>query len=198
MLALGCSLPLWDRASFRASCRMVCPSLGNVWRRGVTLCDLIERSVALALSARMGGANPGTGSLCLKAGFSFGLDGDGSAFLSPDLGLSGKEGTAVWNLGVTGRWVEAPGETGGCPTLKAVFKAATPSSAPLSLEAGHCVSWKPGSGPTLDASLGVSLATFGNGRIAIVAEWRRLLVGIAGSGEDASPPAFGIRYSMAQ
>jgi hypothetical protein len=195
-MALGCGLPLWSGASIRASFRLECPSLDGTWPVGVALRDLIGRSASLALSTEAGGAGPGAGVLLLRSGLSFGVDGDGKAFLSPDLGLSGKAGTQSFGLGLSGRWVQAPGETRASPSLKATLKTATVSSAPFSLEAGHCVSWEDGATPTLDASLGFSLAAFGDGRISFVAEWRKLRLCIAGPGEEAQAPGFSLRYSL--
>lgn len=197
-MALGCSLPLWSDASLRATFRMECPSLAGAWPRGLALCDLLARSAAIALSARTGGSGSGPGALRIRSGLSFGVDGEGKAFLAPELGLSGKAGTPTLNLGLSGRWVRAQGEGGASPSLKVVFRAATASSAPFSLEAGHCVSWEAGALPTLEASLGFSLALFGEGRLSLVAEWRKLRLGLAGPGEEAVSPCFSLRYSLAQ
>lgn len=197
-ITLGCSLPLWSGASFRASFRMECPSLAGIWPGGLALCDLMERSASIALSSRAGGGGSGPGVLRLGSGISFGVDGGGSAFLSPDLDLSGRTGASTWKAGLSGRWVQAPDEARASPSFRAMLKAATASSAPCSLEAGQCLSWEAGARPALDASLGLSLAVFGDGRISVVAEWRKLRLGVAGSGEEAPAPEFSLRYSLSQ
>lgn len=197
-IALGCSLPLWNGATFRSSFRIECPSLADTWPRGAAMCDLVERSASLSLSMRAGGPSPGPGVLRLRSGLSFGMDSAGSAFLAPDLDVSGRTGISAWNAGLSGRWVRAPGEATASPSLKAMFKAVTASSGPFSLEARYGLSWKAGTMPTLDASLGITLAAFGDGRISVFAEWLGLGLAIAGSGEDASAPGFGLRYSLAQ
>jgi len=197
-ISLGWGLPLWSGASIRASFRLECPSLDDPWPVGVALRDLIGRSASIALSAQARGAASGSGVLRLGSGLSFGIDGEGKAFLSPDLGLSGKAGTRSFSLGLSGRWVQAPGEARASPSLKAMLKTATASSAPFSLEAGHCVSWEEGATPTLDASLGFSLPAMGDGRISFVAEWRKLRLCIAGPGEEAQSPGFSLRYSLTQ
>lgn len=199
VLALDCGLPLWSGASFRASFRIKCPAFDAVLPRGITLCDLIERSASLALSARLGGNKAGSGSLRLKSVVSFGLDVDGAAYLAPDFGLSGGTGATAWRLGLSGRWVERPGEAAVGPEMEAIFKVATPSSAPLSLVASYCVSWEQGDGPpALETSLGLSAAAFGGGRISAVAEWGKFGLGPAGPDDDLPTPAITFRYSVSK
>jgi len=198
VLDLGFGLPLWSGTSFRASGRMECPSFLASWPRGYALYDLVGRSATLAFCSRLGGNKAGSGDLQLRSGLSFGLDSEGCAFLAPDLALSGRAGPSVWNAGLSGRWMEAPGDAEATPSLKATFKATTPSSASLSLVSGYSVSWKRNFSPTLDASMGLSTVTFANGRISVLVEWRRIGLGILEAGEERPAPVFSLRYCMAQ
>ena len=197
-LALGCSLPLWRGASFRASCRTECPSFLSAWPSGGALCGLLEGSASLAFSSSLGGTKAGSGAMHVRSGLSFGRDDGGKAFLVPDLGFSGRTGMSAWNAGISGRWTEASDGPGAEPSIKAAFRAATPSSAPLSLVAGCSVSWKQGSGPSLDADMGLGSAVFGGGRISVLVEWRKLGLGILDAGTSGPAPVAVFRYSMSQ